>query len=197
MSTQLHAMTHGIRGLEFAYTLVLAAILVGLVHARASWGKFLLSALVAASMSVFAGVVISLTSPLLRILGIGSESILQFAFGVAAMAAMGYAAGRALAAHNRAPSSAEHRRGAIVKMARQVFSPRGGRISSRSSGETSDASSITLADIPVYLEDETKHFKLIGTTGTGKSTAIREILAAALARGDRAMIADPDGGSLL
>jgi hypothetical protein len=33
----------------------------------------------------------------------------------------------------------------------------------------------------------------IGTTGTGKSTATREILAVALARGDRAVIADPDG----
>src|SRR5256885_8879055 len=33
--------------------------------------------------------------------------------------------------------------------------------------------------------DEVKHFKLIGATGTGKSTAIRELLGAALARGDR------------
>jgi type IV secretory pathway TraG/TraD family ATPase VirD4 len=44
--------------------------------------------------------------------------------------------------------------------------------------------------------DEVKHFKLIGTTGTGKSTAIRELLAAALDRGDRAVITDPDGGYL-
>jgi type IV secretory pathway TraG/TraD family ATPase VirD4 len=55
---------------------------------------------------------------------------------------------------------------------------------------------VTLAGIPVAAEDETKHFKLIGTTGTGKSTAIREILSAALARGDRAVVADPDGGYL-
>jgi len=44
--------------------------------------------------------------------------------------------------------------------------------------------------------DETKHFKFIGTTGTGKSTAICEVLAGALGRGDRAVIADPDGGYL-
>ena len=37
---------------------------------------------------------------------------------------------------------------------------------------------------------------MIGTTGTGKSTAIRELLEGALARGDRAVIADPDGGYL-
>src|SRR5207245_9375016 len=45
-------------------------------------------------------------------------------------------------------------------------------------------------------EDEVKHFRRIGATGTGKSTAIRELLGAALARGDRAVIADPDGGYL-
>jgi len=55
---------------------------------------------------------------------------------------------------------------------------------------------VTLAGIPVAAADETKHFKFIGTTGTGKSTAIREMLSAALARGDRAVIADPDGGYL-
>jgi type IV secretory pathway TraG/TraD family ATPase VirD4 len=55
---------------------------------------------------------------------------------------------------------------------------------------------ITLAGIPVAAEDETKHFKCIGTTGTGKTTAIREMLSAALTRGDRAVVADPDGGYL-
>ena len=55
---------------------------------------------------------------------------------------------------------------------------------------------MSVAGRTLTLEDESKHFKLIGTTGTGKSTAIREILDAALARGDRAVIADPDGGYL-
>ena len=53
---------------------------------------------------------------------------------------------------------------------------------------------LSLAGKPITRLDETKHFKLIGTTGTGKSTAIRELLSAALRRGDRAVIADPDGG---
>ena len=55
---------------------------------------------------------------------------------------------------------------------------------------------LTLAGVAVAAVDETKHFKLLGTTGTGKSTAIRELLGAALARGDRAVFADPDGGYL-
>ena len=57
-------------------------------------------------------------------------------------------------------------------------------------------SRLLLAGVPLAPRDETKHFKLIGTTGTGKSTAIRALLAAALQRGDRAIISDPDGGYL-
>ncbi len=53
------------------------------------------------------------------------------------------------------------------------------------------AGELTLAGIPIPPLDETKHFKMIGTTGTGKSTAIRELLEGALARGDRAVIATP------
>src|ERR1700678_1455138 len=53
---------------------------------------------------------------------------------------------------------------------------------------------LSFAGIPVRLCDETKHFKVLGTTGTGKSTAIGELLAGALERGDRAVFADPDGG---
>ncbi|MGH8290928.1 MAG: type IV secretion system DNA-binding domain-containing protein [Steroidobacteraceae bacterium] len=55
---------------------------------------------------------------------------------------------------------------------------------------------LTLAGVGIAAGEEVKHFKLIGTTGTGKSTAIRELLAAALERGDRAVITDPDGGYL-
>jgi type IV secretory pathway TraG/TraD family ATPase VirD4 len=55
---------------------------------------------------------------------------------------------------------------------------------------------LTIAGVAIAPGDEVKHFKLIGTTGTGKSTAIRELLAAALDRGDRAVITDPDGGYL-
>jgi len=55
---------------------------------------------------------------------------------------------------------------------------------------------LELAGLAVGPADETKHFKFIGTTGTGKSTAITELLEGALGRGDRAVFADPDGGYL-
>jgi type IV secretory pathway TraG/TraD family ATPase VirD4 len=53
-----------------------------------------------------------------------------------------------------------------------------------------------VAGVAVPFEDETKHFKFMGTTGSGKSTVMRELLSGALNRGDRAVIADPDGGFL-
>ena len=55
---------------------------------------------------------------------------------------------------------------------------------------------LTLAGIFVNEDDETKHFKILGTTGAGKSTAIRELMGQALKRGDRAVFADPGGDYL-
>jgi type IV secretory pathway TraG/TraD family ATPase VirD4 len=82
-----------------------------------------------------------------------------------------------------------HRRGALVAPGRERFWQRRLR---------SDHGSppLRFAGLPILRIDETKHFKLIGTTGTGKSTAIRHLLTQALMRGDRAVIADPDGGYL-
>jgi hypothetical protein len=56
---------------------------------------------------------------------------------------------------------------------------------------------LTVAGHSVDPADETKHFKFIGTTGTGKPTVIQELLHGALGRADRAVIADPDGSRTL
>jgi type IV secretory pathway TraG/TraD family ATPase VirD4 len=58
------------------------------------------------------------------------------------------------------------------------------------------AGPLSLAGVAIPARAEPKHFKLIGTTGTGKSTAIAGLMEGALRRGDRAVIADPDGGYL-
>lgn len=79
-----------------------------------------------------------------------------------------------------------HKRGALM---REV---RGRRRRTARAG----AGALTLGGVPIAAADESRHFKLIGTTGTGKSTAIAELLRGALARGDRAVISDPDGGYL-
>jgi type IV secretory pathway TraG/TraD family ATPase VirD4 len=84
-----------------------------------------------------------------------------------------------------------HKRGARVVKGRRAW----GRFVGWTSAPTWDP--VSLAGVVINPLDETKHFKLIGTTGTGKSTAIRELLRRALDRGDRAVITDPDGGYLL
>jgi type IV secretory pathway TraG/TraD family ATPase VirD4 len=81
-----------------------------------------------------------------------------------------------------------HKRGARILVGRRA------RREALRLAKASGESSLMLAGVRIAAPDETKHFKLIGTTGTGKSTAIRELLRGALARGDRAIITDPDGG---
>jgi hypothetical protein len=53
---------------------------------------------------------------------------------------------------------------------------------------------ITLADVPIPPAIERLHFLVGGTTQSGKSVTITEMLAGALNRGDRAVVADPNGG---
>jgi len=103
---------------------------------------------------------------------------------VATLMLFGYLAGLAAA---RTQSTLTVKRGALIED--------GTRRQPRRSRKGQGAA-LTLAGIPIPSGDETKHFKMIGTTGTGKSTAIRELLTGALGRGDRAVIADPDGGYL-
>jgi hypothetical protein len=76
---------------------------------------------------------------------------------------------------------------------------RGTRLLPAARGETrrgEQSHEMLFAGQPVPEGDETKHFKILGTTGTGKSTVIRQLLEQAINRGDRAVIADPDGSYL-
>jgi type IV secretory pathway TraG/TraD family ATPase VirD4 len=91
---------------------------------------------------------------------------------------------------SRATAAETHRRGA------QVVTLKRARHKSLKPPGRRDTTPLTLAGVAINALDETKHFKLIGTTGTGKSTAIHQLLAQALARGDRAVVTDPDGGYL-
>src|SRR5882757_10725046 len=67
----------------------------------------------------------------------------------------------------------EHRRGTLLSDGRPM--------QRRSARRRTSSDCVTLAGIAIPHADETKHFKLIGTTGTGKSTAIRELLGCAIA----------------
>ena len=87
----------------------------------------------------------------------------------------------------RGAAAEAHKRGA------QVLSGPRARRAVRRRRRRSEAC-VALAGVTIEPREEARHFKLIGTTGTGKSTAITALLARALARGDRAVITDADGG---
>lgn len=59
---------------------------------------------------------------------------------------------------------------------------------------TGKISNLTLAGIPLYQNIECQHFLIHGSTGTGKSVLISELLDGIRARGDRAIVYDKHGG---
>ena len=144
------------------------------------------SPILAAPLTAAVGAGMAVIAPALSGLGVSQHGLIQFALATSICTAVGYASGRAVA--RAAPSKETYQRGSVV--AEDTPRSREKRRHPRLTHE------ITLAGRAVPLQDEAKHFKLIGTTGTGKSTAIQEIVNSALARGDRAVIADPDGSYL-
>ena len=169
-----------------AYGAVQVPMIAALVRARARPNHYLRSPLLAAPLTAVAAVGTALSTPLLTHLGFASHGLAQLVVATGISAALGYAGGKFVA--HGAEDRESHRRGSVLAK----FPP---AVGSRSR-ENARGAGIMLAGTAVPAQDEAKHFKLIGTTGTGKSTAIQEIIAGALARGDRAVIADPDAGYL-
>jgi Type IV secretion-system coupling protein DNA-binding domain len=194
------SFTHGLSGLVLGYAAVEIPMAVTLLRRVADHGKIVASAAVAVPLTAAAGMACAAVNPLIHGLGVASGSFLELAVGVGVSAGIGYAAARALA--RPAPPASVHQRGTLIRETPErsrARSSEGVAVADHSSNQGRSghtAQAITLAGIPVAALDETKHFKIIGTTGTGKSTAIRELLGGALQRGDRAIIADPDGGYL-
>ena len=176
---------HGWSGVALAYASVQAPMVAGLIKGRAALHQYLTSPAIAAAMTGIGGLGLAVVSPLMEGIGASEHGLLQLAVGSAVYATLGYGGGRAAA--DQESNLRSHQRGAVV-----VEEPRAATAGPRSAR----GAQITLAGAAIPVADETKHFKLIGTTGTGKSTAVQEMLSAALARGDRAVIADPDASYL-
>ena len=171
-------LLHGGLGLVPAYLATLSAYAVGLATRRASVEHYVWAPLAAVPLTAGGLLLGSLLAGLLHLLGWPAWQRVVVAIAVLAGAALLMGRYRA-----RAEPAAAVRRGAVIA---------GARAARRSDA----AGALTVAGVALSPGDETKHFKFIGTTGTGKSTAIHELIGAALARGDRAVIADPEGGYL-
>ena len=185
-----HELLRGWSGLALDFATVQAPMWLAMARGRAQWRAFLASPVVAGTLMIATGIGISLASPLLHSVHVASGGLMEFAIGGGAGGFLGYRGGRVLARSGRAAQG--YIRGATVIAAADIMAQRGG--APGKTREHAPSKGVTLAGIPIPPADETKHFKLIGTTGAGKSTAIAELLSGALSRGDRAVFADPDGG---
>jgi type IV secretory pathway TraG/TraD family ATPase VirD4 len=173
----MSSLLHGWTGILMGYAAVQGPMVAGLMRARASFRHYAASPMVAAALTAVAGIAAAT---------LGFHGSMQVAAATGISAVLGYTGGKVIA--RGGPPDRLHQRGSLVEEQAPPAKARSRR--------PADGAEITLAGLEVPAEDETKHFKLIGTTGTGKSTAIQEIMHSALARGDRAVIADPDGGYL-
>lgn len=169
---------YGLRGLIAAYLLTALSMCVANIQRHASPSEYLRLPLRAAlacglALSSWALARSLVPPPYLQLDAVSSAFL-----GTLYLAVFAYLSGLL---SQRASAASRVDRGAMLRDARPNPARRG---------------VLRLAGINVPPSDETKHFKLLGTTGTGKSTAIRGLLRTALARGDRAIIADPDGSYL-
>lgn len=174
VSSGLASLLPGAGGAEAAYAAVQLPLAMALYRGRAQLRQILASPIIAAPVTLAGGILCGMFGP--------EAPLASLLFGMTLNASLGYAAGRWLLARRHAPEL--HRRGTVVLDAPPARAA------------APDPRQPALGGHRVPGIDEAKHFKIIGTTGTGKSTAISGLVQAALARGDRIVIADPDGGYL-
>jgi type IV secretory pathway TraG/TraD family ATPase VirD4 len=175
------AFLHGTSGLVLAYGVVYGAAIGGCIVGKAPYTRYLhalFTSLVLLLLGAAVGGLLGFVLPQSVATGLGITVSLLAAFGYGRE---GFDIRGVL----------KHERGAIVESADV-----GSFFSNLRGSKAPLPGELTIAGQTMPPLDETKHVKLIGTTGTGKTTAIREILGKALRRGDRAVFADPDAGYL-
>jgi hypothetical protein len=90
----------------------------------------------------------------------------------------------------------------LLAPAREMAPVRGTQIKvSRGDGQAAIGKAIkrgvtALAGVVLAPNAENEHVAVVGVTGSGKSVALRSTMHTALSRGDRHVVADPDGGAM-
>lgn len=174
------SLPHGTNGLVLGYGLTFFALLVTLIQQRAAARLIFMSPVVALPCALAGAVAASAVGHVINTRATPTSPWTAPLLSVAVLLFAGFAGGMLF--NRRRELTDAHKRGTVIEPNRRATPPRLG--------------TVTLAGVEIPAVDQTKHFKLLGTTGSGKSTAIRELLAGALERGDRAVIADPDGAYL-
>ncbi len=182
----MNIASHGTADLVVGYSLALCGLIAGLIAAQAPRARLIGAVFMAAPIAGLAAVAWSLVTSLVPAIGLALGSSGVAGMGAVIVGAAGFVAGRF--ARGVIGGAPKVKRGTtiVTEMLAHGRSPR----------QPGREGTVWIAGQPVPASDESRHFKLLGTTGTGKSTAIRGLLAGALERGDRAVIADPDGAYL-
>ena len=186
-------LTHGWHGFVLLYVLIAVFSLAGLRRGRAGFDQYFYWPFTSLATMVVVGLSLELLRWVLgKFFNVHFEGVFADLIGVMVVMLGGFLGGIYWAARGQ-PLAPLHGRGAVV-----FEGPEAERYARRLNIEAKRGTTLplTLAGVAIPFEDETKHFKFMGTTGSGKSTAMRELLAGALRRGDRAVIADPDGAFL-
>jgi type IV secretory pathway TraG/TraD family ATPase VirD4 len=194
LNALIYTWTHGTKGLVLLYAIIAVFSLAGLKRGRASLRQYIAWPVTTLATLVVVGLATQfLLWVLEKFAGLtfgGNPLILPlvlYMFG-------GFLGGLYWAKRGQPLASIE-RRGAMVFDGGQAQAATS-KLRNKARRLPPAQMPLTVAGVAVPFEDEFKHFKFLGTTGTGKSTVMRELLHAALYRGDRAVIADPDGGYL-
>lgn len=171
-------VTHGLGVLLFSWILVVVPLWVALWQGHAKPLQWVVSPVVAVGLQVVAAIAAWIIG-----LPFDNEGIVHAIVGIGCSIGVGYGTGRYV---TRPRPGDTYLRGALI--VGSWGEPRW----TEGLGKQHDGR-LTLAGVPVELEDETKHFKIIGGAETGRPAAIRELLVGGLGRGDRAVIADAEG----
>ncbi len=174
------SIAQGGTGLALGYAAVAAPMVVGMVRSGASRKRLLAAPLYAVPVTAAAGVGLAMLRAAWGCPGDCRSACAAALHGgrrAAAAAGIGYVAGRVLAQPAPPHRSIDEARWSIEN--EQHRDDACTDLGKRSLPRSDRAAITPWQESRITEQDETKHFKIIGTTGTGKSTAITEILSAA------------------
>src|SRR5438105_2630647 len=152
----MHWITHlhGWSALGLGWSLVAVPMWVGLWQGRAPLEKWLLSPFTAAILTLIAAFVASALSWALEVnVGVPAKSTTAVIASMMCFVLVGYLGGRLRA---RSAPGEVHKRGSLLEEGKRAHH-KSGRVT-KIGGDL-----LTLAGIAISPEDETKHFKMIGT----------------------------------
>ena len=195
LESRYYDLTHGWHGIVMLYVLIAVFSLAGLRRGRANLEQYFFWPFSTMATLVVVGLLVEFLSwALSSLAGVHVGDIGENALAIVVYMFGGFIGGLYWAKRGRSLADT-YGRGAMVLdgAAAQAATT---KLRVKAQALPPSQIPLTVAGVAVGLKDEVNHFKFMGTTGTGKSTVMRELLHAALYRGDRAVIADPDGGYL-